>query len=361
MTKDTMDNEGGRSQRDIAAQQQRERNRRRLRTLIIGTLAASGAFQLNGWQVQAHGNRSSHSIAAMKSTVFRPQDYSLLRQELTAPNAADTVALSLLYRRLNAGLDRDSSIRQADQIRALILEKAALEDKLRLRETVSGALRFLRAGQIDAGIAVIEGEGQPERVLQEYLWSLLDIAYLGRENDRFGNSTQREFSQVAKAAIAYCDGVLASLPPNELVEFERSLKIRIAEIYHNIASFTLPDVGDITADALEIGLQAALKGLKLRQELGQNKETMIANWMVGRQYEMAGETESARRFYELSIEQAQRLNDAAGLAWGKSSLASMEGPGAVRKLGVEVDRILDTASEESLLLELLRYDRSQRK
>lgn len=35
--------------------------KRRLRALIIGTVAAGGAFQLNGWQAQAHGNRSSNA------------------------------------------------------------------------------------------------------------------------------------------------------------------------------------------------------------------------------------------------------------------------------------------------------------
>jgi hypothetical protein len=39
---------------------------RRMKALIIGTIAAGGAFQLNGWQAQANGNRSSGKTAAIR-------------------------------------------------------------------------------------------------------------------------------------------------------------------------------------------------------------------------------------------------------------------------------------------------------
>jgi hypothetical protein len=47
-----------------AQQEALKAKKRRLRALIIGTVAAGGAFQLNGWQAQAHGNRSSHEASS---------------------------------------------------------------------------------------------------------------------------------------------------------------------------------------------------------------------------------------------------------------------------------------------------------
>jgi hypothetical protein len=38
------------------------RRRAYVRGLIIGSLAAAGAFQLNGWRAQAHGNRSTKGM-----------------------------------------------------------------------------------------------------------------------------------------------------------------------------------------------------------------------------------------------------------------------------------------------------------
>jgi ferric-dicitrate binding protein FerR (iron transport regulator) len=45
--------------------------RRRVRALILGSLATGGAFQLNSWQAQAHGNRST------KNEVGQFQDLAL--------------------------------------------------------------------------------------------------------------------------------------------------------------------------------------------------------------------------------------------------------------------------------------------
>jgi hypothetical protein len=45
---------------DSPESKQAKDRRRRVRALILGSLATGGAFQLNSWQAQAHGNRSSH-------------------------------------------------------------------------------------------------------------------------------------------------------------------------------------------------------------------------------------------------------------------------------------------------------------
>lgn len=62
--------------------------RRRVRALIIGSLAAGGAFQLNGWQAQAHGNRSSHS------SVGEFQDVSLTRPPVVELQSEEGNALN---------------------------------------------------------------------------------------------------------------------------------------------------------------------------------------------------------------------------------------------------------------------------
>jgi hypothetical protein len=48
--------------------------KRRLQALIVGAVAAGGAFQLNGWQAQAHGNRSSHSATAVRDAAVLTED-----------------------------------------------------------------------------------------------------------------------------------------------------------------------------------------------------------------------------------------------------------------------------------------------
>lgn len=58
--------------------------KRRLRALIIGTVAAGGAFQLNGWQAQAHGNRSSHAATSMR-------DAAVLAEDLKVTVAGETL------------------------------------------------------------------------------------------------------------------------------------------------------------------------------------------------------------------------------------------------------------------------------
>jgi hypothetical protein len=62
--------EGGRPA-DTDAERARKR---RLRGLVLGAMAAGGAFQLNGWQAQAHGNRSSHSVTSLRAATVVADD-----------------------------------------------------------------------------------------------------------------------------------------------------------------------------------------------------------------------------------------------------------------------------------------------
>lgn len=65
-----------------------EKRRRRVRALILGSLATGGVFQLNSWQAQAHGNRST------KAEVGEFQDLALSQppQVIVTEDSANTVA-----------------------------------------------------------------------------------------------------------------------------------------------------------------------------------------------------------------------------------------------------------------------------
>ena len=64
------------------------RRRARVRGLIIGTLAAAGAFQLNGWRAQAHGNRSTKSmVGEFQDVVQTPEVKEMIEHEKRAKEA----------------------------------------------------------------------------------------------------------------------------------------------------------------------------------------------------------------------------------------------------------------------------------
>lgn len=61
----------------LAAEEAAARARkRRIRALIVGAVAAGGAFQLTSWQAQAHGNRSSHRTYAVKTAPLQIEGVS---------------------------------------------------------------------------------------------------------------------------------------------------------------------------------------------------------------------------------------------------------------------------------------------
>ncbi|RMB12357.1 hypothetical protein [Eilatimonas milleporae] len=292
-----------------------------MRRLIIGTLAAGGAFQLNGWQAQAHGNRSSHDLAALRSDLFMPSDYVAFRQQMTAPTAPETVALMRLYRdRANLGT------RDGEKMASLQRDTRAFEDSLRLRETSRQAMLLVKAGKTDAAVAAIEGEGHPEKVAFEYLWTITDIVYLNQQGNDLTNENERELLAISKAAMAFNERTLKSLGAKDNTVLDEALMLRIAEIYHNIASYMIPDIGEMSDRALKMGYQAAKMGLETRQMMtsDQAKEIMIAKWTLARYEGLRGRTERATDLYNQSIREAEALKDEAGVAWGRFGLAELD-------------------------------------
>jgi hypothetical protein len=65
-----------------------KRRRVYVRGLIIGSLAAAGAFQLNGWRAQAHGNRSTKSMTGeFQDVVPTPEVKEMIENEKRAKEA----------------------------------------------------------------------------------------------------------------------------------------------------------------------------------------------------------------------------------------------------------------------------------
>jgi hypothetical protein len=342
--------------------------RERLRAMIIGALAAGGAFQLNGWQVQAHGNRSSHSVASVQQAVFRPDDYILMRQQYLAPSSDVTVQLAQVTEQLRTLQSQPVRIEATDQFNKLVALKAQIEEGVHVGPTTAKALRLLRAQQVDEAIAAIEGEGSPECILNAYLWALLDLGYLGRRDGKFTADHIAEFGTVAKWAVAYSEKVLSQSnalgPLSALAAPQASMEVaartRVAEIYHNIASFTLPEDGIVPPELLAQGRDAAQRALKLRRELGQPYETVIALLTVGKHAVRANDTVEAKRLFTEAVQQAEKSGRRDAVAWAKAYLARViacEDPDRAAGLNREVDQIINQTQESCSLLEALRIER----
>jgi len=290
---------------------------RRRKALILGALTAGGVFQMNSWQAQACGNRSSHCVATFQTPYFSPNDYVLMRQTLTAPDANQTRELADVTANLNTLRSRASVAADANT-QELASRKTALENDLKLRASSARALDFIRQGDTAGAVAAIEGQGWPDRVLGEYLWAFLDIAYLNGQGTSDGNV--KNFVAIAKPALAYCDKLLTALEAQPSTVQNRAAKERIAEIEHNVASFTILPA-TVSAEDLQMATTAAERALKIRTELAQPPQVMRAKWMVGQCYLKAGKLADAQRQFQQSLAEATKLKDGSGIAWSKYSLA----------------------------------------
>ena len=338
-------------------------DRKQARALIISALATSGVFQLNGWQVQAHGNRSSHSVASVQNTLFSPTDYVLLRQTLTEPGTPATLDLAQATEQLRILWERGPVVVELPEFNQLVELRENLIQDLRLSPVSSRVLDFLNTCDPAAAIATIEGSGTQQDVLDQYLWVLLDLAYLGRDGEMFTSTHLDDFMAIAQPAMEFVDGVIAELaqqmfPPGTNAHFAwMNLAVRSAEILHNIASFTLPDDDGASEADMATGLNAAEKALEIRQLLQQPAETMRAHWMVGNHHFRAGDLEAAESSFATALSQAEALGDQAGIAWSKTFLAKVladTDPAAAAVLDQEARETINGVEVENLMIEFLR-------
>jgi len=288
------------------------RKRSRQRKVIISALAAGGVFQLNGWQVQAHGNRSTLSA----SPVFRPIDPGPLfvRPIFTAPSLQLFAQLDQVSEELRS-LDRTHpTLVGSPEHRKLVDIKASLAKKVDHQPSAGEAFKLLPAGDTVAAVASIEGLATPEGVVGEYYWTLMDVAYLGRERE-----TMSQFTSLAKPAMDYAQKTLASTPAD--APANRELRTQVAQLYHHIASFTVPDDGAANANDLKLGRESAERALKLRQEMGSQHDVMVAEWMAGNHARRAADSKAAEQHLRAAAELAVALDDKAAQAWSYSYLA----------------------------------------
>lgn len=339
----------------------REKRQRHLRNLIIGALSAGGVFQLNSWQAQACGNRSSHSVSSVQHPVLGPDDYVLMRQSLTAPNSPDTAKLATLNAQVQMKSVQGFDVLRSGEFASLVASQKQLQRELQLEPLSEQVLAFLKKGDIPGAVATIEGSGEPDHVLENYTWVLLDLANLDYNGKTQMSTHHEQFATISKAASSYAERVLKAMPSTNLSPVDIALKVRAAEVFHNIASFMIPDQGNISSQDKQLGLNAALEALQIREELHQPNETMIANWMVGKYYYREGDLKQAKQYLTASIEEATRLKSLEGLAWGKVYLARVvqgEDPSEAKSLMKQANEA-SQASKNAFLMAFLRRDQRQ--
>lgn len=288
------------------------KKRRRQRTVIISALAAGGVFQLNGWQVQAHGNRSTLSALPIQRVTVLPSSYIVL------PTLSLTILqqLAQVTEQLRTLEKSHPALIGTTDYKRLTEIQASLAKQVDLRPENNPPYQMARAGDVKGAVAAIEGEGQADRAITEYQWTLLDVAHGAR-----GRDTMAQFTALARPAMAYSVKALAALPAGDSSPKTKELKQQIAHVYHQVASFTVADDGVATADDRKLGREAADRELKIQQEVGASRDIMVAEWMVGNHAHLSGDSKAAELHLRGAVELAVALNDQAALAWSYSYLA----------------------------------------
>lgn len=328
---------------------------RRAKALILSALTAGGVFQMNSWQVQAHGNRSSHAPNTTGIVHFSPNDYIVMRAALTHPNFENVNELVTLSSAVSAA----SATGTADpaKVKELEARKATLTKQLLQQSASLKPLEFVRRGDTSAAIASIEGEGWPERVLGNYLWTLLDIAYLNRQ----GLETQQDlarFRQIAEPAMAYCQRLLTVIPARQATTQDLSATDRSAEIYHNIASF-LTLANNPSAEDVAMARDAAERALKIQTELRDQNKIMRANWMVGEVNRKGKSVANAQKYLQIALTQAQNLKDEPGIAWAQFSLAQVleqSQPARAKTLAAGARQLAASSKSKDTSMDFLRVE-----
>jgi hypothetical protein len=304
--------EAGETAKAVDPMEKLAKKRRRQRTVIISALAAGGVFQLNGWQVQAHGNRSTLSASPIQRISILPGSFRILPSSFTAL-AQQLGQVSEQLRTLektNPGMIGSTDHKRLTDI------QASLAKKLDLRPESNQSYQMARSGDVKGAVAAIEGEGQSDRAVSEYQWTLLDIAHGGR-----GRDTMAQFTAMAKPAMAYSAKVLGTLQASDTSPKSRELKQKIAQIYHQVASYTVPNDGVAAADDQKLGREAADRALKIQQEMGKPRDIMVAEWMSGNHAQRAGDSKAAELHLRHAAELAVALDDKAAVAWSYSYLS----------------------------------------
>jgi len=289
---------------------------KKTRRLVIQTLAAAGAIDLTGWQAQAHGNRSSHSACLVAA--FAPEDYVVMRQVTLAPSAEESKQLKAYQDQLDAIAKQTADVSKSSQYQQLLLAKQTLEQKLQLRPVAKQALDLIKAGKPDAATQLIEGSGDNERVLANYLWTLLDFAHMGQPNSLKQTAANAEqFLPLAQSATRYAQNVLDKLEGTAGAPVAVALKVRAAEVLYNVAGLSVPDSGKVPEALRKLAKAASERELAVRTELQQKLELGRSYWMVGEQYFVSGDLATAKDYFTRAVDQTTKNGDRETLAWSQ--------------------------------------------
>lgn len=294
-----------------------------VKKLVIGTLAATASVPLTSWDAMAHGNRSSHAAAMYRS--WSPDAYTLMRQELTMPNADVTQRLRSMYDELEAFERKLDPEAVREDPRAIQMREAirTLENSVRVSPLTRQIIGFAEERDLDAITASLTAVGTAEDVLDNSVWVLLDI---GHQNDRGVLSTDEssaEYGVVAKAVLQFAIDRLDELERETGNPFVNVQKVKVANVLHNITSFSLPDIGEPSEEALAVARRAMLLQLALRKELGQDVEFVRALNLAGRLFAATDEASSANRYLDEAESLASEIGFRAGLAYNKAYRAEL--------------------------------------
>lgn len=274
------------------------------RKVLVSALATSAVITLLNWDALAHGNRSSHKSAT--GFAWAPDRYILMRQELEDPQSPDTRDLKELYRRIDE-LGQPTDPVGLDQQQRLREEIKSIEDRLRLAPLSRRAHELSVAGDVSGVAALIEGSGNAEAVLDAYNWAVLDIA---RRSDQGLLTTDTDLPALTTASRAAFQ--FAQRQYEELARYKENpdrltLQVKIATLLHNVAAFTIPDIGATTTASLQLGRDAATLELRIRSALRQPLELIRAQLVVGQHLIRAGDAVGANSVLAEARAQADRL------------------------------------------------------
>ncbi len=304
------------------------KKKKKLTAVILSSALGGGALGLGGWHAQAHGNRSSHNLAEIR---WAPKDYVIKKSEYLFPDTVSTRSLQKLTADL-ADIKNLETIKKEtlkslenyniknldeetlelkelnDETDKIMLEKTQLEKSLELNPLTRRVMNFFKDNNLKGAITAIEEQKDQYLVLSGYIWVQMDLYNLGMVN---GHSTPKYLEEIITISEA---GIKYALP---IVDKYITAKKSAAALLNNLASFSLPDKGEVTSKQMEKGRNAAIKALELRKELGEPAPIMRANWMVGLHYFKADNLQMATKYFRVAINQAEKLNDREDVAWGK--------------------------------------------
>ncbi len=301
----------------------------------VTMLATSVVLSLSNWDAMAHGNRSSHKSAA--GFAWAPDRYVLMRQELEDPLNPDTKALRELYGRLDAA-QLPGAVVDGNSLAQLRTNIKTLEDKLRLSPMSRQVFELSSRGDVPGVASILEGGGNTEAILDSYNWALLDIA---RRSDQGLLTTDADLPAVvtvARSARDYAARLQAEI--NRSGEYpDRKLMLgKLATLLHNVATMTIPDIGNASPESLAVGKDAAESALKIRQTLNEPLDIVRAKLVLGQHLSRKGETAAASRILNEARTEADRVGHKSLQAFSRAYLADVA---EVRKNSALARRLRD--------------------